>query len=65
MVGESGGVSVGGGGGGGSEKICSDGCFVVVASHQKEGREVTCDGRGAGGCVPRKGRVTSAGSLWL
>lgn len=40
------------------------GCFVVVASQARvEGREIACDGRGAGGCVPRIARVTSVGEL--
>lgn len=42
---------------GGSGWCCLGGCFVVVAS-QNEGREVACDCRDAGSCVPRIGRVT-------
>lgn len=37
--------------------------MICCCRKSDEDREVACDGRGAGGCVPRIGRVTSVGEL--
>lgn len=46
--------------GSGYEERTFDGSFGVVARPNK-GREVTCDRRVTGGCVPLAGLVTSVG----